>query len=65
MKEVIIFKVPTPNSEDDVNAIDNFRLKLEDKYKDTNQVPLVITDDIEVIYKIKNKRQLWKIINII
>jgi|VirMetMinimDraft_7_1064189.scaffolds.fasta_scaffold397430_2 hypothetical protein len=53
MKEVIIFKVPTPNSEDDVNAIDNFRLKLEDKYKDTNQVPLVITDDIEVIIDVK------------
>ena len=57
MKEVIIFRVPTPNCEDGVNAIDNFRLKLEDKYKDTNQVPLVITDDIEVIDVKKNSNK--------
>jgi len=60
MKEVIIFKVPTPNSEDDVNAIDNFRLKLEDKYKDTNQVPLVITDDIEVIIDVKKNSNKYE-----
>lgn len=56
MNEVIIFRVPEPESEEDVLKILNFRLKLEEMYVDTNQVPLVITSDIEVVTDIKKNK---------
>jgi len=48
-KEVIIFRVPTPESEDDVNALRDFENKLRIVYENTNQIPLVVSDNIEII----------------
>jgi hypothetical protein len=48
-KEIIIFRVPNLQSEDDLNNIKNLQNILNDKYEGTNQIPLVITNDIDVI----------------
>jgi hypothetical protein len=48
-KEVIIFRVPTPQSEDDINTLKDFENKLRIVYENTNQIPLVVSDNIEVI----------------
>lgn len=49
MKEAVIFRVKSPSCEEDIKAIRKFEKRLLVLYKDTNQVPVVITDGIEVI----------------
>ena len=49
MKEAVIFRVKSPSCEEDIKAIGKFEKRLLGLYKDTNQVPVVITDNIEVI----------------
>jgi len=49
VKEVIIFRAQSPKCEEEVKELESLSIKLEIIYNGTNQIPLLITDNIEII----------------
>jgi hypothetical protein len=48
-KEVVIFRLKRPHSQEQADEYEKLQIRLNKLYEETNQIPLVITDEIEII----------------